>query len=152
MMPSLTMRGLTFFVAIGLGIPLGLGIYTYIYAKGSSYLPNDPAACANCHVMGDHYSAWLKSSHRAVAGCNDCHTPPGTIPKYLTKMSNGYHHSLAFTTGDFPDVLRIKPHNRDITEHACRKCHQAVVLAIEGPDSRHELSCIRCHDSVGHME
>jgi formate-dependent nitrite reductase cytochrome c552 subunit len=34
---------------------------------------NDPAACANCHVVKDQYDGWLKSSHRAVAVCSDCH-------------------------------------------------------------------------------
>src|SRR6266446_5493121 len=60
---------------IVLGLGLGIGGYTFLYAKGWSYLTNDPAACANCHVMREHYDAWIKSSHRAVATCNDCHTP-----------------------------------------------------------------------------
>jgi nitrite reductase (cytochrome c-552) len=25
---------------------------------------DDPAACANCHIMREHYSGWSKSSHR----------------------------------------------------------------------------------------
>ncbi|MBE2216221.1 MAG: NapC/NirT family cytochrome c, partial [Opitutaceae bacterium] len=57
-----------------LGAALGICGYTFIYAKGYSYLVNDPAACANCHVMEEQYSGWMKSSHRAVATCNDCHT------------------------------------------------------------------------------
>ena len=85
-------------VAVLFGAAVGIGSYTFAYAKGGSYLRNDPQACANCHVMGDHYASWLKSSHRAVAGCNDCHTPPGTIPKYLSKAGNGFRHASAFTT------------------------------------------------------
>jgi cytochrome c nitrite reductase small subunit len=115
-------------------------------------LTNNPAACANCHIMNEHYDGWLKSSHRAVAVCNDCHTPPGLLAKYATKASNGFWHSFAFTSGRFPEPLRIKPHNREVTEQACRKCHQEIVGAIEG---RHregkELSCVRCHSSVGHL-
>ena len=38
-------------VAVLLGVVVGLGTYTFVYAKGYSYLSNDPAACANCHVM-----------------------------------------------------------------------------------------------------
>jgi len=34
-----------------IGVVIGVGGYTFIYAKGYSYLTNDPAACANCHVM-----------------------------------------------------------------------------------------------------
>jgi cytochrome c nitrite reductase small subunit len=139
-------------VAVLLGLAIGLGAYTFVYAKGASYLTNDSAACANCHVMNEQYDAWTKSSHRTVAACNDCHTPPGLIPKYLTKASNGFWHSFAFTTGRFHEPIRIKPHNREVTELACRKCHTDVVEAI---DRFHrpggELSCIECHRSVGHL-
>jgi cytochrome c nitrite reductase small subunit len=138
-------------LAILAGGAAGLGLYTFAYAKGASYLTNDPAACANCHIMGDHYAAWIKSSHRAVAACNDCHTPPGLIPKYATKAANGFWHSWAFSTGRFPEPLRIKPRNLEVAEAACRKCHQAIVEAIEGAHRR-ETSCLRCHSTVGHLE
>ncbi len=62
-----------------IGAAAAIGEYTFLYARGHSYLTNDPEACANCHVMTDHYAAWTKSSHRAVAVCNDCHTPPGLV-------------------------------------------------------------------------
>jgi cytochrome c nitrite reductase small subunit len=141
-----------FFVGAAMGLAAGLGGYTFMYAKGGSYLTNDPAACANCHIMREHFDGWVKSSHRAVAMCNDCHTPPGLLAKYATKASNGFWHSFAFTTGRFPEPLRIKPHNREITEQACRKCHQDIVEAIEGPhQSAPEMSCVRCHISVGHL-
>lgn len=133
------------------GIAIGIGGYTFIYAKGASYLTNNPAACANCHIMNDHYDGWLKSSHHSVATCNDCHTPAGLIPKYLTKADNGFWHSFAFTSGNFPDPLRIKPRNRRITENACRKCHQDMVEDIEHPHfSSPTISCVRCHREVGH--
>ncbi|MDX1495326.1 MAG: NapC/NirT family cytochrome c, partial [Longimicrobiales bacterium] len=61
--------------AVLLGAAIGLGGFTFVYAKGHSYLTDDPGACANCHIMDDHYAAWLKSSHAQTATCNDCHTP-----------------------------------------------------------------------------
>jgi cytochrome c nitrite reductase small subunit len=147
------MRLVPVFVASLLGALFAVGGYTFIYAKGFSYLGHDAAACANCHVMQNHYSAWLKSSHRSVAVCNDCHTPPGFIPKYATKAINGFNHSFAFTTGRFPEPLRITARNEAVTEKACRKCHQEIVAAIEGPHpERNRLSCIRCHATAGHME
>jgi cytochrome c nitrite reductase small subunit len=141
-------------LAIAVGVTLGVGAYTFVYARGASYLSNDPAACANCHIMSDHYSAWLKSSHRSVATCNDCHTPQGLVGKYATKASNGFWHSFAFTTGWHPDPLRITPRNEEIANDACRKCHEDIAAAIEGPHGvdRFELSCIRCHETVGHIE
>ena len=147
------MRLLPIVAASLIGILTAVGGYTFVYAKGYSYLTNDPAACANCHVMENHYRAWMKSSHRAVAVCNDCHTPPGLIPKYTTKAVNGFNHSLAFTTGRFPEPLRITSRNIGVTEKACRKCHAAVVDAIEGPHPANDrLSCIRCHSTAGHLE
>jgi cytochrome c nitrite reductase small subunit len=134
------------------GAIAGLGGYTFVYAKGSSYLQNDPAACANCHIMNEQYDAWSKSSHRAVAGCNDCHAPHDFLGKYWTKASNGFWHSFAFTSGRFPDPIRIKPGNLEVTEGACRDCHGAVVHALSAPGSGPEgLSCVRCHGSVGHL-
>lgn len=140
-------------LAAAIGLVIGIGSYTFLYAKGGSYLTDDSAACANCHIMREYYNGWIKSSHRTVAVCNDCHTPPSFVPKYATKASNGFWHSFAFTTGRFPEPLRIKPHNRDIAEQACRICHRDIVEAIEGlPHESARLSCIRCHRSVGHLE
>lgn len=142
-------------IIIGLIIGLGVGIgsFTFFYAKGYSYLLNDPAACANCHIMNDEYNGWLKSSHHAVATCNDCHTPQGFFAKYYSKASNGFWHSYGFTTGRFHQPITIKPHNREITENACRKCHQQLIETI---DARHpggtNEQCTRCHNSVGHMK
>jgi cytochrome c nitrite reductase small subunit len=141
-------------LGVSIRLAVGLGSYTFVYAKGYSYLLNDPQSCANCHVMQEQFDGWEKSSHRAVATCNDCHTPPGLIAKYATKASNGFWHSFAFTTGRFHEPIQIKPHNKAVTEKACRKCHQEIVEAIEGPHlerSGDETSCLRCHRSVGHL-
>jgi cytochrome c nitrite reductase small subunit len=140
-------------VAAAIGLAVGIGGFTFVYAKGASYLTNDPAACANCHVMRGHLEAWLASSHRAVAVCNDCHAPHDLAGKYATKAVNGFWHSVAFTTGRFPEPIRITPRNQGVTEGACRHCHAAIVEAIGGPHrGPGTTSCIRCHDSVGHLE
>lgn len=137
---------------IGLGVAGGIGSYTFIYARGFSYMTDNPQACANCHVMQGHYDAWTKSSHHAVAVCNDCHTPSGFIPKYYAKSRNGYHHSLAFTTGRFHEPIQITEWNREVTEQACRKCHEDIVQAIDPIHTPEDAtSCMRCHFSVGHM-
>lgn len=139
-------------ISVTAGVAVGLGGFTFVYAKGGSYLQNDPAACVNCHIMNEQYTAWYKSSHRSVAVCNDCHAPHDFLGKYMTKASNGFWHSFGFTTGRFPDPIRIKPANLEITEKACRGCHSAVVHAIGAEQSGTDgLSCVRCHDSVGHM-
>jgi cytochrome c nitrite reductase small subunit len=139
-------------VAVLFGIAAGLGGYTFVYARGASYLTDDPAACANCHVMREQYDGWVKSSHRSVAVCNDCHTPHAFLAKYYTKALNGYHHSLAFTSGEFHEPIQIKARNLEVTEWACRGCHADIVQAIDHPGETLEpISCIRCHESVGHL-
>jgi cytochrome c nitrite reductase small subunit len=139
-------------VALTAGLAAGIGAYTFVYARGASYLTNDPAACANCHIMREQYDGWIASSHRAVAACNDCHTPHALVPKYVTKALNGFWHSFAFTTGRFHEPIRINARNRAITESACRSCHADVVHAIDAaPKAGGALPCIHCHRSVGHL-
>ena len=137
-----------------LGVALGLGSYTFAYAKGWSYLTDNPAACANCHVMNEQYDGWLKGSHRSVAVCNDCHVPHNFVGKYYTKARNGFWHSFYFTTQSFPEPIQATASSRAITEARCRGCHGPVVEAMGTPAhaGSREVSCIRCHGSVGHLE
>ena len=146
MVPSLKL-----WAGVAIGLAAGIGSYTFVYARGASYLTNDPQACANCHVMQTHYDRWLASPHRAVAACNDCHTPPGLVAKYATKASHGFWHSYAFTSGRFHEPLQISASSLRVTEQACRNCHEAIVQAIDGAHRPgQELSCVRCHADVGH--
>jgi cytochrome c nitrite reductase small subunit len=133
--------------AILLGCLAGIGAFTFIYGKGTAYLSDNPRGCANCHVMEGQFDSWQKSSHRHVAVCNDCHLPPGFFGHWLTKADNGMFHSLAFTTGDFPDPIRIKPRNAGRTRTACMHCHGELVGSLAPGD---DLDCLHCHDRVGH--
>jgi len=145
-------RTLAVLLAVVVGVGLGLGGYTFVYAKGYSYLTNDPAACANCHIMREQFDGWTRSSHRAVAVCNDCHTPHSLVPKYVTKGRNGFWHSFYFTTGRFPEPIRITPRNLQVTESSCRTCHAELTQAIDAsPHGDRQLSCVQCHRSVGHL-
>lgn len=160
-------RRLALLAALALGLTAGLGAFTFVYARGYSYLTNDPAACANCHIMREHFDAWNKSTHKAVATCNDCHTPHTLVGKYTVKAKNGFWHSFYFTTGRFPDPLRITEGNREVAEESCRYCHAAITQAIDPPTSHasarttaahvtaartdEPANCVRCHRYVGHL-
>lgn len=142
---------LTVILAVALGVLGGISAFTVDYGEGLSYLSDDPTACVNCHVMQGHYDAWVNSSHRHVAVCNDCHLPHDFVGKWITKADNGFFHSLAFTTGDFHEPIRIKPRNRRVTQGACIDCHRDLVnhmLPVKrgGPT----LRCVQCHAAVGH--
>lgn len=141
-------------IGVAIGVAVGVVGYTFVYAKGASYLTNDPKACANCHIMNDYYDGWMKSSHRSVAVCNDCHAPHNLAAKYLVKADNGFWHSLKFTTGKYPDNLHMRDINRKVTEDACLHCHQQIVDAIAPiPHTKENMtSCIRCHGAVGHPQ
>jgi len=139
-------------LAILLGLLLGLGGSTFLYGKGFSYFSNDPRACKNCHIMNDQYDSWLKSSHHAVATCNDCHTPHKLLPKLATKAENGFWHSKGFTLQDFPEPIRIRRHNRQVLNHNCQECHHGLVedvVAAHAYDAD-RFDCIRCHVASGH--
>lgn len=142
---------LAFAVVAVFGVALGAGSFTAVYGEGTSYLRDDPEACANCHVMQEQLDGYERSSHRAVAVCNDCHAPEGFLAKWWTKGDNGWRHSVAFTTDDFVEPIRIGARNRAITEAACRRCHADLVADIEHTTSPEPVACIRCHSDVGHL-
>jgi cytochrome c nitrite reductase small subunit len=134
-----------------LGVLAGLGVFTFNYAEGLSYLSNDPNACVNCHIMREQYQGWTHSSHKEFAACNDCHTPHTFVRKWLTKGLNGWNHSFAFTTGNFDEPIRIKERNAKIVQENCVDCHQVLVSQIENSVLHdEEVECVRCHSEVGH--
>ncbi len=132
----------------GFGALAGLGIFTFWYGEGATYLSDDPAACVNCHVMRDNYAGWLASSHKGVT-CNDCHVPHDLVAKYMAKAEHGFRHSSAFTLGDV-QVLRITPKSKDDLQGNCVRCHEQAVSQIYEPDQGTTMDCTRCHRLVGH--
>lgn len=136
-----------------LGAVLGVGGFTAYYAGITSYFHDDPKACVSCHAMNEQYEGWLKGPHHDVATCNSCHAPHDNLAhKYLNKADNGFWHSLKFTFGNYPENIQIRDGNREITEAACLHCHGDLVDQASS-SSAHKgetVSCIRCHDGVGH--
>ncbi len=143
-------KRLTYLIVFVLGILVGLCAFTFYYAEGLSYAGNASETCVNCHIMREHFDSWSRSSHHAVATCNDCHTPHDFLGKYYVKGMNGLHHSWAFTTGRYPNNIRIKEGNARVAQQNCVDCHQTMVSVIHRSDAGEELSCVSCHGSVGH--
>ena len=140
-------------VSVSIGVVAGLGGFIFIYAKGYSYLSNDPRACANCHIMQPYYDSWAKSSHHQAASCNDCHVPHGLVEKYMGKARNGFNHSKAFTLQNFEEPIRIKKANLQALQHNCIDCHSTLVSEITAHKDVEsgEARCTQCHRSAGHM-
>ena len=139
-------------VAALCGTSLGLGLFAFDYGEGLSYFSTDPRACANCHVMNDHYASWQKAGHHQAAKCVDCHLPHEFIPKYIAKADNGYRHSKAFTFMDFHDPIQITPRNSQILQDNCLACHGDFVHAIVAGSTTADdaVSCVHCHRGAGH--
>jgi cytochrome c nitrite reductase small subunit len=150
-MPGITQRSLlAFMVAAILGVLFGLSAYTLIYARGYSYLQDDPQVCVNCHVMKDNMNSWLASSHRTIT-CNDCHLPHQLVPKYLVKAEHGLAHSWAFTFTQ-PQVIRIKDRSLEVVQHNCAECHREVIEATFLASEVEPRRCSLCHPGSGHAE
>ncbi|HNU68476.1 MAG TPA: cytochrome c nitrite reductase small subunit [Myxococcota bacterium] len=141
----------------------GVGLFTFSYANGPAYLGNDPATCAQCHIMNDQFDSWRKGPHHASATCNDCHLPPQFPGKYVAKGLNGYHHSMGFTfqspTPDEPgartvfhEPIRIKDFNSQILQDNCLRCHGDMVHDIVRGSTWADdaIRCVHCHSAVGH--
>ena len=133
-------------------IPVGVGAFTFVYAKGFSYLSTDPRACVNCHVMNAQYDGWLKSGHRHTATCVGCHLPHTGLAKWLAKTEHGFRHSAAFTLQNFKEPIEITPRDREMVRVNCVRCHEGLVQAIaEMPARAHAtLDCLHCHTGAGH--
>jgi cytochrome c nitrite reductase small subunit len=133
------------------GVMVGVGLFTFVYAQGYAYFSNDPLICANCHIMRDYLDSWQKSSHHTRAVCNDCHTPHSLVPKLWTKADNGWNHSVKFTLQNFQEPIRIRPVNSERLHANCIACHEELVSDIRHGGYRDdEADCTRCHAGVGH--
>ena len=148
-----TSSAIILFIVILLSICIGIGIYTFYYAEGLSYLSNDPKACTNCHIMQAQYDSWTKSSHHKAATCNECHISHNIIFKYIEKASNGWHHSKSFTLQNYPDPIRISKNNLKSLTKNCIECHNDMVSdIIYHGGKQHSITenCTMCHRNVGH--
>lgn len=153
---GMTIPGLI--LSLLVGAALGTGGYTVRYGEAFSYMSNDPETCVNCHIMREHLDGWARSSHHAVATCNDCHTPHDLVGKYLVKAENGVWHSKSFTLQDYRDPLVIRPKNSLVLQGSCVHCHKEFVndilehgrFSLATNDDGRAGSCVHCHASVGH--
>lgn len=147
-------------LVVAVGVALGVGLHTFRYAEGLSYLQTDPKACANCHIMQPQYDGWQQASHHTAAVCVDCHLPHDFFPKYVAKLENGWRHGEKFTTQNFEEPIRLQPTGVRIVEANCRRCHDAIVRDAFGEahgsgllpsaDDDGSFRCVHCHFTVGH--
>ncbi len=137
-------------IVYALAVPVGVGAFTFVYAKGFSYLSTDPKACINCHVMNEQYDAWMKSGHRHTATCVECHLPHAGLAKWVAKADHGFRHSAAFTLQNFKEPIEITPHDRVLVQENCVRCHDGLVQAMHPSGDVTDVDCLHCHTGAGH--
>ena len=128
----------------------GFGGFTFHYARGDSYLSDDPAACVNCHIMREVFEAWNHGSHKSVATCNDCHTPKPFFEHWAIKGINGWKHSRAFTMGGFREPIHITDFDQTVARQNCLRCHGELTAGMDNRYGTDPTDCLWCHSGVGH--
>lgn len=132
------------------GLALGLAALTFRISNAASYLSDDPVACINCHIMVPQYATWARSSHRAVATCNDCHVPHSNpVAKLAFKAMDGSRHAALFTLRMEPQVIRISAGAVRVVQVNCVRCHADTMEMVRLADRR-ERTCWSCHEGVPH--
>jgi cytochrome c nitrite reductase small subunit len=100
--------------------------------------------------MNEQYEAWLKSGHRHVATCVECHLPHSGLAKWVAKADHGFRHSAAFTLQNFKEPIEITPKDLAMVQVNCLRCHGALLHAVSESPRRHEMDCMHCHAGAGH--
>lgn len=149
------------FTVLAIIIIVGIG-YTFHNAKGLSYFSNDSEACNNCHIMNEVYNDYLSAPHsQRIAGhpratCNDCHLPSSFVSKWIAKAQSGVGHAYAFTFNldSLPTNLSANQKSKEMVQENCVRCHidyaQNAVNPTTIPGHDNALSCVSCHEGVGH--
>jgi len=146
-------RVLSIIAAVFCGTAIGAAIFGVGYSELPAYLGSDPETCANCHVMQDHYDAWMRGPHANVATCNDCHLPhDNVIRQYWVKAEDGVLHAIAFTTGNYPENIVIRDKSLATTNELCLNCHDLVTFPMRYTvgTTHEDPQCTHCHSNVGH--
>ncbi len=145
-------KGFNTLLIFSVGFAFGLGVYTFNFAEGFSYMSSEPEVCTNCHIMKIQFDSWQKSGHHHTATCSDCHLPSTFFKKYIAKIQNGYNHSKGFTFQDFHEPIILTNRNSNILQDNCLRCHQNLFEFPNpmGKNSTKDLRCVHCHSSVGH--
>ncbi len=150
---SVLRRVLSVAAAALVGLVIGAGGFGVYYSNATSYLSSDPTACANCHVMQSHYDSWQKGPHAGVATCDDCHLPhDNVVSRYAVQIEDGFLHGAKFTTGDYPENIRIRDSSLAVANAACLHCHGNLTNDMRAAMGAEDdsVTCTHCHQNVGH--
>jgi cytochrome c nitrite reductase small subunit len=137
---------------------VGLGLYIIRLSNAAAYLSDDPQACVNCHLMTPQYVTWIRSSHREVAHCNDCHVPHNNVfNQYYFKAMDGLYHASIFTLRAEPQVIKARQPSIEVIQNNCIRCHtdqvtdaRTAAFVDDHHMNRTDRTCWECHREVPH--
>ena len=117
--------------------------------------------CVSCHEMQAAYQGWKRSRHSTndagvVAGCSDCHLPPGLLGWAKTKVIQGtkdvYLHYLG--SGGTDPSGQAEAARQRIVNDSCTQCHRDLFpptlprggfLGHSALKRDGEMKCVACH-------
>ena len=126
--------------------------------------------CISCHEMrfvaeqGWMYSTHYNNKSGVVAGCSDCHIPPGPFEYIWTKTRDGITDIVVHTFGennpekmDWERLKGVARHH--MSDSSCLRCHKnltPVGASIKTLEAHREYirfknkKCIECHNKEFH--
>ncbi|MTV50541.1 cytochrome c nitrite reductase small subunit [Heliobacillus mobilis] len=114
---------------------------------------HESSFCASCHVMQNYMASWEHSSHREVAGCNDCHTDQRNyLAKTYSKATAGARHAFMNVIKP-PEHLKMIESSKEVVQRNCLRCHDSLVEKTRLADQDAEADrkfCFDCHRSTPH--
>lgn len=135
-------------MSVVVGLLVALALLGVIGVQGVNSFTGDSSFCVSCHVMEPVYGTWSHSSHREVAGCNDCHTDQTNyFTMTYTKATAGVQHLYHNTFGEIPKPIKIAKSNTEMVQDNCLRCHQDVVRNLRMDPERR---CFDCHRYTPH--
>jgi len=162
-------RNLIFLVLI----VFSAGFMSFFIFENLLHMTSTPGFCMRCHEMkivgeqGWKLSPHYSNSKGVVAGCGDCHIPPGFLPMIWTKTRDGSKDIFVHFLGE-SDPYKMnweelgKKARGKIYDSSCSKCH--INLTPKGAEiktivahraylaMKDRKKCLDCHLKEFHGE
>ncbi len=133
---------------LGTAVIIAGVLFLSVNASGIFQMTNEPSFCAQCHVMSEEYSAWVKGGVHNSIKCIDCHLPQDTQIKFLFwKAVDGGKDFVSFYAGIVSEMIELSGRGKNTVQANCIRCHEGRISKMLSPHSR---NCWDCHKRIAH--
>ncbi len=138
------------------GLWIALALIVVVGAFGLNAWSARSEFCGSCHdVMGEHYESWARSSHGGLADCLDCHSEPGWVGYYHSKLE-GARNAMSYYLGIEKSSEAPPPGPASCLRSGCHTRENLLSAETDGggTHSMHldRVSCVGCHGAIGHAD